>query len=75
MSRRLFLVLLVGTLIAGGGSADEPKGDEKKAVSLFDGKTLEGWEVSDYAGHGEVEVEDGKIILPRGESLTGINLT
>jgi hypothetical protein len=75
MTRRLLLVLLFGTLLAGASSADEPKSDEKKAVSLFDGKTLDGWEVSDYAGHGEVEVLDGKIMLPRGESLTGINLT
>ena len=75
MNPRLLLILSLATLFAGVGSADEPNGSERKAVSLFDGITLDGWEVSDYAGHGEVEVEDGKIMLPRGESLTGVNLT
>ncbi|HET6248449.1 MAG TPA: DUF1080 domain-containing protein [Tepidisphaeraceae bacterium] len=40
--------------------------------SLFDGKTLGKWQVSDFAGHGTPEVEDGNIVLPFGEALTGI---
>jgi hypothetical protein len=42
-------------------------------VNLFDGKTLAGWTITDYAGHGDPHVEDGCIILPSGESLTGLN--
>jgi hypothetical protein len=42
---------------------------------LFDGKTLAGWKVSEFGGHGEPAVEDGKIILPSGEGLTGIVYT
>jgi len=42
---------------------------------LFDGKTLAGWKATAFAGAGEVAVEDGKIILPAGEPLTGVNYT
>ena len=35
----------------------EPKKPEKaQSVSLFDGKTLKGWQVCDYAGTGEIKV-------------------
>lgn len=40
---------------------------------LFDGKTLKGWTVTDYAGHGDVEVKDGALALGMGAMLTGVN--
>ena len=43
-------------------------------VSLFDGKTLKGWTVTDFAGHGEVHTTDGKISLESGV-MTGITWT
>lgn len=42
--------------------------------SLFDGKTLAGWKVTDFAGRGEVEVKDGQLILGSG-SMTGVTWT
>ncbi|MCH2599276.1 MAG: DUF1080 domain-containing protein [Pirellulales bacterium] len=39
---------------------------------LFDGKTLEGWEKTNYGGEGEVEVQDGLLLLHFGYSMTGI---
>lgn len=42
---------------------------------LFDGKTLNGWKVVDFAGGGEVKVEDGTIRLGSGIMLTGITHT
>jgi hypothetical protein len=42
--------------------------------SLFDGKTLAGWKVSDFAGRGEVEVKDGQLTLGNG-SMTGVTWT
>jgi len=39
---------------------------------LFDGKTLEGWKVVEFGGDGDVKVDDGRIQLGRGVSLTGI---
>ena len=43
--------------------------------TLFDGNTLMGWKVTDFAGHGDVRVENGKLILAMGAALTGINWT
>jgi type 1 glutamine amidotransferase len=43
--------------------------------SLFDGKTLEGWKVTDFAGHGEVNVDNGRLLLHSGLMLTGISWT
>jgi sugar phosphate isomerase/epimerase len=45
-----------------------------KEVSLFDGKSLNGWKVTDFGARGEVSVKEGQIILDAGDPLTGINL-
>lgn len=44
----------------------------QQARSLFDGRSLAGWEVTDFGGQGPVEVRDGTIVLHQGEPLTGI---
>ena len=43
-------------------------------ISLFDGKTLEGWEIVRYGGEGEPYVHDGVLVLPmaNGGFLTGL---
>ena len=46
--------------------------DEAKEISLFDGKSLGDWKVTDFGGHGDVRVEEGQIILETGVALTGI---
>jgi len=43
-------------------------------VSLFDGTTLQGWAISDFAGHGAVRTDDGKITLESGV-MTGVTWT
>jgi hypothetical protein len=43
-----------------------------KVKKLFDGKTLKGWNITDFGGQGRVHVEDGKLILGVGELLTGV---
>ena len=42
--------------------------------SLFDGKTLDGWELTSFGGEGDCEVKDGAIVVEAGEPLTAINL-
>ncbi len=44
------------------------------AIQLFDGKTLNGWRISDFAGKGPVRVEDSKLILEMG-TMTGVTYT
>src|SRR5262245_17585755 len=43
-------------------------------TSLFNGKNLDGWKVTDFGGEGEVRVEDGQIIMRMGQPLTGVTL-
>lgn len=53
--------------------AEEPKASAKDVdQSLFDGKTLSGWTITEFGGEGEVVVKDGQIILSMGQPLTGI---
>lgn len=66
-------------------ATDESKPAEKKPAaakrkwkvgkweSLFDGKTLTGWEETDFGGQGEIEVKDGRLLLNWGNNLTGIH--
>lgn len=57
------------TPAAAAAPATQPVSEWK---TLFDGRTLSGWKVADFGGHGEVNVADGSIILPMGAALTGI---
>ncbi|MFN0199163.1 MAG: DUF1080 domain-containing protein [Planctomycetaceae bacterium] len=42
--------------------------------SLFNGKNLEGWTITNFGGEGPVEIEDGALMLTLGQSLTGVTL-
>ncbi|HMJ92099.1 MAG TPA: DUF1080 domain-containing protein [Candidatus Acidoferrum sp.] len=42
--------------------------------ALFDGKTLTGWAITDFAGKGDVAAKDGQINLGDGY-MTGVNWT
>jgi hypothetical protein len=39
---------------------------------LFDGSTLENWEITSFGGEGRVYPSDGDLILGFGETLTGV---
>ena len=41
---------------------------------MFDGKSLRGWKETDFAGRGQVSVEDGKLLLGMGY-MTGVTWT
>jgi hypothetical protein len=41
-------------------------------MSLFDGKTLGEWEITDFGGQGKVYVKDGAIYMEMGNDMTGI---
>lgn len=43
-----------------------------KGTSLFDGKSLSGWKITDFGGQGEVIVEEGGILLEMGGDMTGV---
>lgn len=50
-----------------------PQPDQE--VSLFDGKTLGQWKVTDFGGQGPVTVKDGAIYMATGSYMTGITWT
>jgi len=76
MIRRWVISLIVLALSSACVSAQEPKPAAAAGPggweSLFNGKSLDGWKVTDFGGEGEVNVEDGAIILRMGQPLTGI---
>ena len=59
-----------------------PKADKADAVklaagwqNLFDGKTLNGWKITDFGGRGEVAIKDGQMVIQMGAMLTGVSWT
>ena len=56
-------------------AAQQAAADEKGWTPLFDGKSLGKWALTDFAGHNEVDVKDGQIVLNSGSELTGITWT
>lgn len=77
---RLFLTLLLALAVSSAANADDKekksekpgKGRNKNVISLFDGKTLKGWKLTEFGGDGEVSVKDGNLLLEQGADLTGI---
>lgn len=52
-----------------------PKEMPQTETSLFDGKTLGQWKITDFGGQGDVYVKDGAIYLEMGSDMTGVNWT
>ena len=56
-------------------SAEDKGSADKEWKAVFDGKVLGAWEVTDYAGRGEVSFdENGSLVLGMGIELTGVHL-
>ena len=55
--------------------AQVPTAVDKGWETLFDGKSLANWRPTKFIGEGMVRVEEGRIILARGNDLTGITWT
>jgi hypothetical protein len=79
------LAALGASLLAVGALAAPRPGSEQAAAQpqtaqpadvgwqpLFDGKTLTGWQPSGFSAEGAVRVEDGRMVLDTGKSMTGI---
>lgn len=78
----LFLVVTFSWMPASSAAEDKSakpaskkSKSEKEWRSLFDGKTLKGWESTKFGGEGDVTVENGAIILEIGNYMTGIRTT
>lgn len=65
-------------LIPSANAADQQQTGQGWSTTwknLFDGTTLRGWKETDFAGRGEVTVENGQIIIGVGNDMTGITWT
>ena len=49
-----------------------PKAAKDGWLPLFDGESLAGWSLPVYGGDGEVDVQEGNIVIGRGALMTGI---
>lgn len=68
----LFAAIIACTPSSQSPTAAEEFADSHGWISLFDGESLAGWEITDFGGQGKVTVRDGEILLPMGQALTGI---
>jgi hypothetical protein len=70
------LTALGASLLAVAALAGAPPQTAKPADAgwqpLFDGKTLTSWQPSKFSAEGAVKVDDGRIVLDTGRSMTGI---
>lgn len=69
-----FVLLTLLTLLPASSRSAEPPVAAGEVI-LFGGEDLTGWEITDFAGHGEVRVEEGKLMLDMGAGLTGVKWT
>ena len=57
---------------------DAPQQNSEQHIdesSIFDGKTLDGWEITQYGTQGPVFISNGNIVLDYGDGCTGITST
>jgi hypothetical protein len=65
MTRREWMWALAPAMVAA----------EEGWTSLFDGATLDGWNLAAFPGQGKVAVREGIMVLERGDRMTGVVLT
>jgi hypothetical protein len=75
----LILTLLIILSFCSCGGKKSVQNPVQNAVSpvldstyIFDGKTLNGWEITNFGPQGPVEVSGGRILLVMGDGCTGI---
>ena len=57
-------------------SAEQNKTDQlNQTMSLFDGTSLEGWEITNYGGEGDCRIENGNLVIEAGYPLSGVTST
>lgn len=54
-------------------SKDYPQQIPEGSTSMFNGKTLDGWQVTNFGTQGPVKVSEGKIVINTGDGCSGVN--
>ncbi len=68
------LSLLLTAEVVRGEEPARAEQSQKKAISLFDGKTLTGWKVTNFGSEKEVRAVEGTLELEMGDPLTGVTI-
>jgi hypothetical protein len=53
----------------------KPVAANQNTISLFDGKTMTNWKVTEFGGEGPADVEDGTLVVRAGSTLSGVTWT
>ena len=53
-------------------TVETPTAEQEKWIPLFDGESTAGWSIPVYGGDGNVDVQEGNLVIGRGEMMTGI---
>jgi hypothetical protein len=77
MKAGIFVIVIAALLIACRGNQKEPGvkaqvSEKKDSTFLFNGKDLEGWEITNFGPQGPVYISGDQIILSMGDGCTGI---
>ncbi|MDD2475810.1 MAG: DUF1080 domain-containing protein [Dysgonamonadaceae bacterium] len=82
--KQIFLLFTIALFAHCTHSSNQTKQEEKPNEnnleqmhenSIFDRKTLDGWEITQFGTQGAVFVSEGKIVLEYGDGCTGITST
>jgi len=57
-----------------GDTSKPSKEVGREWTSLFDGRTLSGWKITQFGGEGMVEAKNGELVLGVGSNLTGVTI-
>jgi hypothetical protein len=72
----IFIIVVAFWNCRGGSKEIKTEKNDEVFISdsslMFDGKTLEGWEITNFGPQGPVYVSGGRIILGMGDGCTGI---
>ena len=71
----LLLMLGIGLLPGCQGPRETARSRVVPEISVFDGKTLGRWKITDFGGQGDIYVKDGSMFLEMGNDLTGVTWT
>jgi hypothetical protein len=73
--RYVVIALFVGLLGVVAVAEEKKPADAKPQAawkSLFDGKSLAGWKETEFGAHGHPSVENGLLVIPAGDPLSGV---
>ena len=68
----LFALSVPCAFAADDKAKEGAKPQAAKWRSLFDGKSLAGWKTTEFGAHGEPRVENGTLVVPAGDPLSGV---